>query len=103
MEIGIPTPGIENRDFIVYGFGVNNIKINNSFLILCRSIDGLDIYKKYQKQKSGVTRGKIQIFGFEVTILSLTKISIKGLVDTDPNMKFIPQWLMDFASKQVLI
>ena len=98
-------PVISDRDFLIYGFGVNRLKENNTMLILCKSI--LEDNKIFQEQflkkanKKNV-RGEIHIFGFEMRVINKNKVHLKGLVNIDPKLDFIPQWLVNKISQQVI-
>ncbi len=99
-------PVISNRDFLIYGFGVNRLKENNTMLILCKSI--LEDNKVFQDQflknaNKKYVRGDINIFGFEMKVINKNKVLLKGLNNIDPKLDFIPQWLVNKISQQVII
>jgi hypothetical protein len=98
-------PVISDRDFLIYGFGVNRLKENNSILMLVRSIDETsNIFQEQFKKKESkkYVRAFIKIFGFEMQILSPTKIKVTGLMNSDPKISFIPQGLVNTIAKQVM-
>jgi hypothetical protein len=74
-------PLLANRDFLVYGFGVNRIKENRTILLLCKSVDDVsDIFKEHVQKKANpkFVRADIKIFGYEITILERNKLLVKG-------------------------
>jgi hypothetical protein len=99
-------PMISDRDFLVYGFGVNRLKDNRSILILVKSVeDNTGLYSEYVKQKENkkFVRAVIHIFGYELTLINRNKFICKGLVNVDPKINFIPQSMINFVGKKVII
>jgi hypothetical protein len=97
-------PVISDRDFLVYGFGVNRLKENNSILLLVRSIleDNKVFHEQFLKrQNKKYVRAEIAIFGFEINIINKNRVLLKGLANTDPKIDFLPQWLINKVSQQV--
>jgi len=97
-------PVISDRDFFIYGFGVNRIKENNTIMLICRSINNDSvIFAEELRNKSNkkYIRGDIYIFGFEIKLVSDKKVHVKGLVNIDPKIEFIPQWLINKVSQKV--
>jgi len=99
MLIGIPI--ITDRDFLLYGFGVNLIKEENAMIILVRSIDDEDVFKDVYYQDKKCVRGIIKIFGWRIQIINRNKVLIKGLVHADVKINFIPQSWINTFSKEV--
>ena len=99
-------PILSNRDFLVYGFGINRIAENNSIYLLCKSIDeSSGIFKEQvsKKENKNYVRGEIKLFGYEIFIKSRTKLIIKGIINTDPKIKVVPQFLINTVSQKVSI
>lgn len=97
-------PVISDRDFLVYGFGVNRLKENNSILLLVRSIlEDNKVFHDYflKRQNKKYVRAEIAIFGFEINIINKNRVLLKGLANTDPKIDFLPQWLINKVSQQV--
>ncbi len=98
-------PIISDRDFLVYGFGVNRIKENRTILLIVRSIDEESgLFKEYFDKKSNkkYVRAFINIFGFELTILNRNKLICKGIVNCDPKISYVPQSLLNMIGKKVI-
>ncbi len=96
-------PVISNRDFLVYGFGINSLKEKGSIFLLVRSIEENsnvfeDIFKNKQNKK--YVRAEIKVFGFEIKVLGKNKIRIDGLINCDPKINFIPSFIMNQVIKQ---
>lgn len=99
-------PIISDRDFLIYGFGVNRMQDNNTMLLLCKSIDAESgiFQEQFSKKKSKkFVRADINIFGFEMKILSKNKVHVKALLNADPKIGFIPQWIINTVSEKVII
>lgn len=99
----VEIPIISNRDFLVYGFGVNRIKECGKVLVLCRGIqEKSDIfYREYkQVENKKYIRGDILIFGFEMKIINISKIVVRGLINVDPKIGFIPQKIINTVSEK---
>ncbi len=97
-------PLLSNRDFLVYGFGVNRLKENRSILILVKSIEeNSDVFNELLKKKENknYVRAVIHIFGYEITLINRNKFICKGLLNVDPKINFIPQSLINFVGKKV--
>ena len=97
-------PIISDRDFLVYGFGVNRIKENRTILLIVKSIDeNSGIFHEYFKKKDNkkYVRAFINIFGFELTIINRNKLLCKGIVNCDPKINYLPQSLLHMVSKKV--
>lgn len=95
-------PVIANRDFLIYGFGINQMAEDRSILILCRSIEeSSGIFKEEYRKKSHSknVRGIIKVFGFKVSHLGANKVRVKGLMNFDPKVKFLPQSLINMVGE----
>lgn len=99
----VEIPVIKNRDFLVYGFGVNRLRENGTILILCRGIEeDSGIFQREYKQVKNekYVRGGILIFGFEIKVLNLNKVIVRGLCNIDPKISFIPQGIINYVSEK---
>ena len=97
-------PIITNRDFLVYGFGINRIKENGTVLLLSRSINentNCFINEFNMKKNSKFIRGDMPIFGLEMKQINHNKIHIRGLADVNPKLNFIPQFIIDFLTVKI--
>ena len=97
-------PIITNRDFLVYGFGINRIKENGTVLLLSRSInEDSNCFKNEfnMKKNSNYIRGDMPIFGLEMKQINKNKIHIRGLADVNPKLNFIPQFIIDFLTVKI--
>ena len=97
-------PIITNRDFLVYGFGINRIKENGTVLLLSRSInEDSNCFKNEfnMKKNSNYIRGDMPIFGLEMKQINQNKIHIRGLADVNPKLNFIPQFIIDFLTVKI--
>jgi hypothetical protein len=92
-------PLLTNRDFLVYGFGINKFQENNKVYVLSASIDDEPEFKNYKSYKSdsGNVRGKVNIFGWEIEKLNEESLKLKGLISIDPKIQFIPNSLLNLA------
>ena len=99
----VEIPIIKDRDFLVYGFGINRLRENGTILILCRGIEeNSGIFEKEFKQTSNekYVRGQILIFGFEIKVITPEKIVVRGLCNVNPKISFIPQSIINFVSEK---
>jgi hypothetical protein len=97
-------PVISDRDFLIYGFGINKLKEEGTILILCRSIEensGVFVDEFKKKKNSKCVRGIIKIFGFEIKIINNQRVRVRGLLNSNPNIGFIPQKLINYVSQKV--
>lgn len=93
-------PILDNRDFKVFGFGVNNVRRNKSILLLCRSVDDSNVFPKFQSTSTLFTRGVMHLFGYEMRKLKDGKLNIKGIINVDPKLpKIIPLALLNYGTK----
>lgn len=92
-------PLLTNRDFLVYGFGLNKFEESNKIYVLSVSIDNEPDFKAYKdyKSDSGNVRGNVNMFGWEIEKLQLGKIKLKGLISIDPKIGFMPNSLLNLA------
>jgi len=96
-------PVVSNRDFLVYGYGVNCLRDEGSIYLLVKSIEensGLfeDVFKSKQNKK--YVRADIKVFGFEIKVTGKNKVSLNGIINCDPKISFIPTWLINQVVKQ---
>ena len=99
----VEIPIIKNRDFLVYGFGINRLRENGTILILCRGIEansGIFEREYRQKQNEKYVRGEIIIFGFEIKVVTTEKIVVRGLCNVNPKISFIPQSIINYVSEK---
>ncbi len=97
-------PIITNRDFLIYGFGINRIKENGTVLLLSRSINensNCFLNEFNLKINNEFVRGEMPIFGLEMKKINENKIHIRGLADVNPKLKFIPQFIIDFLTVRI--
>jgi hypothetical protein len=96
-------PIVSDRDFIVYGFGLNNLKENNCIYLLVRSInESMNIFESFYQKKENkkYIRADINIFGFEIKIINDNKIVLNGIINSDPKVSYVPDFLINQAVKQ---
>jgi hypothetical protein len=101
MQSNIPI--ISNRDFLIYGFGVNKIKENRTLLVCVKSIEEhTGVFEECfnKKKNSKFVRALIHIFGYEIKIINKNKIYLRGLLNTDPKISFFPQGLINTFAKK---
>jgi len=99
-------PVLSNRDFLVYGFGVNRVAEKKCIYLLCKSIEeSSGIFKEQceRKQNKNFVRADIKIFGYEINIINKNRLLIKGVLNCDPKIKVIPQFLINSVSQKVLL
>ena len=99
----VEIPIIKNRDFLVYGFGINRLRENGTILILCRGINkDSNIFQREFKQTNTdkFVRGDILIFGFEIRVFNMEHVIVRGLCNIDPKISFIPQSIINMVSKK---
>ena len=99
----VEIPIIKNRDFLVYGFGINRLRENGTILILCRGINkDSNIFQREfnQKNTNKFVRGDIIIFGFEIKVFDMNHCLVRGLCNIDPKINFIPQSIINMVSKK---
>jgi hypothetical protein len=96
-------PLISDRDFLVYGFGVSRIKENRTIVLCVQSIDedsGVFEECVQKKKNKKMVRASIHIFAYEIKIINRNKIYLKGLMNVDPKISFIPQSLINMVTKK---
>lgn len=96
-------PIIKDRDFLIYGFGINRLRENGTILILCRGIqeDSGIFQREFKQTKTDkYVRGEILIFGFEIKVITTTRVVLRGLCNADPKISFIPQNVINFVSEK---
>ena len=99
----VEIPIIKDRDFLVYGFGINRLRENGTILILCRGIEANSgIFEREYKQKKNekYVRGDIIIFGFEIKVITTEKVVVRGLCNVNPKISFIPQSIINYVSEK---
>ena len=99
-------PVLSDRDFLVYGFGVNCVAEKKCIYLLCKSIDESSGIFKEQCERKGnknFVRADIKLFGYEINIISKNRLLIKGVLNCDPKIKVIPQFLINSVSQKVFI
>ena len=95
-------PVISNRDFLIYGFGVNKFESEKVINCVVSSIDKIGFFKDLvdmQKRTKNV-RGEINIFGWEVKIINSERLYIRGVMDIDPKLDFIPTFIVNVIGKE---
>jgi hypothetical protein len=99
----VEIPIIKDRDFFVYGFGINRLREDGTVLILCRGIDeesGI-FQKEFKKVKNDkYVRGQILMFGFEIKVIGKGKVVVRGLCNIDPKISFIPKSIINLVSEK---
>jgi hypothetical protein len=96
-------PFINDRDYLIYGFGVNKIAQNRTVLLCVQSVEeNTGLFEEYYKKtkSSKYVRAQIQIFGYEIKIVNRNKVHLKGLLKMDPKINFIPQGLLNTVAKR---
>jgi len=96
-------PVISNRDFLVYGFGVNCLKSEGVIYLLVKTInEDCGVFQDFFKMKENnkFVRADLKIFGFEIKVLGKNKIALNGVINCDPKVKFVPSWLINQVVKQ---
>lgn len=98
----IGMPGLmSDRENVMIGMGVNRLDINGCLYVISRSVHHL-------KEKQGVPippldKGKVPLdvnfFGFEIKPIGQDGVEIRSVFNFNPHIKYVPQWLINFANK----
>ena len=98
----IGMPGLmADRENVMIGMGVNRLDVNGCLYVLSRSIH-------YEQEYQGVgvpklDKGKVPLdikyFGFEIKPTSSNGVSLRSVMNFNPHIKYVPQWLINFANK----
>lgn len=110
---GIPL--LSNRDYIMYGFGSNNIEDDNCLYILVKSVELLDkeIFNEIDKNniehinnicKKNV-RAELTFFGFKVDIINIqtNEIKVTSVIAVDPKIAFISQSILNIFLEKISV
>lgn len=89
-------PILSDRDFLIYGFGLNTIHRNRKIYCLVQSLDNEEEFQDIidSKKNEKTVRAYMNMFGWEIEIKSLDEIFVVGLIDSDPKVSFIPDIVM---------
>lgn len=98
-------PFFSNREFLIYGFGINKFEQHKKVYVLTKSIDdeeGFDELNSTHRNKSNV-RAYLKIFGWEIEYIDDNTIKLLGLIGIDPKMGYIPNSVINFALKKMTV
>lgn len=107
QELIFPFP-LKNRETIVCGYGVNRMETNGSVLVMTKSMSVIDdplFHKKIgdleiDGRTEGLVENIIHFYGFEVSPVSPTEVSLRCCMLVDPQIPLIPDSLINYGSKQ---
>lgn len=109
VEFFFPFP-LTNRESVMYGFGANRMKTHGSIVVIAKTSSLMDDphFKSlvgdlvYKNRKSGLIEMEVQQYGFEISPISPTEISIRAVMRFDPKMDKIPESLLTWGVKNFL-
>ena len=107
QELVFPFP-LKNREAIVCGFGVNRMSHNGTVLVMSKSLREVDdplIHQKVgvfssDRRPEGLVENVIHFYGFEISPVSPTELSLRCCMLVDPQISFIPDAMINYASKK---
>ena len=92
----------------MHGFGANRMKHHGSILVMAKSFNLMnDPYLieevgelKHQKRTNGLVEMVVHSYGFEISPISATEISLRCVMLIDPQLDSIPESLINWGTKQ---
>ncbi|EGG22871.1 hypothetical protein DFA_05001 [Cavenderia fasciculata] len=97
---------IADRDLCLYGYGVDMLEDKEqTFVVVSRTYEDGDfdhnvVIPPPTGKPSSVVRSHTQISGFTIKPLSPTETYVQVVSCTDPRMKFVPYWFLNFITNQ---
>jgi len=100
---------LKNREAMICGFGVNRMDINGTILVMSKSLKLVNdpvILKKVgntvidPRRQEGLVENVVYFYGFEISPVSSTELSLRVCMLVDPQIPLIPDSLINFASKK---
>jgi hypothetical protein len=91
QELFFPFP-LKNRETLVCGFGVNRMETNGTVLVMTKSMSVIDdpfFHKKIgelniENRAEGLVENIIHFYGFEISPVSPTEVSLRCCMLVDP-------------------
>lgn len=107
QELTFPFP-LKNRETIVCGYGVNRMETNGTVLVMTKSMSVIDDPKFHERvgqleikdRAEGLVENIIHFYGFEISPVSATEVSLRCCMLVDPQIPLIPDSLIDYGSKK---
>ena len=103
-------PLISDRDFLVYGYGINDFDVNRTIYVLSRSVEAFNegspeidkVLKSCQNSKN--VRGCVNLFGFKIKLHeNYQDIVVDAVVSLNPKIDFVPQSLLNLVLEKMAI
>jgi len=97
---------VADRDICLYGYGVDMLEEEDLVVVVSKSLSNDDIEnnntvkQNLPTPKSGTVRVDTRISGFTIRPISKDKTFVQVVSLTDPQMTFIPYWLLNFVTNQ---
>ncbi|KAK5582885.1 hypothetical protein RB653_004474 [Dictyostelium firmibasis] len=100
---------VSDRDICLYGYGVDMLEEENQVVVVSRSIRDQDLIGNSSLKnpetfipqvRDNTVRAKSEISGFTIKPISATQTYVQVVSLTDPNMKLLPKWLLNFVTTQ---
>lgn len=91
---------VANRDFVVQGFGVDWMEKNSILIIVSTKQEHPTI--EIPNPQGNVVRADVKIGAFRLEYAGEEECKCSLIINVDPQMKNIPDWLLNFCTGQVL-
>ncbi|KAF2070222.1 hypothetical protein CYY_008456 [Polysphondylium violaceum] len=97
---------VADRDICLYGYGVDMLEEEDLIVVVSKSMSEADIEtnakvkENLPKANTSTVRVDTRISGFTLKPLSKDKTFVQVVALTDPRMKLIPYWLLNFVTNQ---
>jgi hypothetical protein len=94
---------VANRDAVVEGFGVD-FQEDDAILVVLQSIDESVPQEFEFPIANGITvvRSVLSIGGFYVKYRSESECDVYAILNIDPKLAFLPDWLLNYATGKLL-
>eukprot|EP00475_Leptophrys_vorax_P007836 TRINITY_DN14985_c0_g3_i3.p1 TRINITY_DN14985_c0_g3~~TRINITY_DN14985_c0_g3_i3.p1 ORF type:complete len:293 (-),score=76.89 TRINITY_DN14985_c0_g3_i3:108-986(-) len=96
-------PVVANRDCVAEGFGVD-FEEDDAILVVLQSVDESQphSFEIPEADGSSVVRTDLKIGGFYVKYLSEEECNVWAILNVDPKLTFLPDWLLNYATGKLL-
>ena len=107
QELIFPFP-LKNRETIICGKGINRMNHNGTVLVMSKSYQLENDPRvrqkvgefKSERRPEGLVENVVHFYGFEISPVSPTELSLRVCMLVDPKIPLIPDSMINFASKK---
>lgn len=85
---------IAKRASCLYGYGLNMLNTDGVVMVIARSVENVHV-------PSNMTMAKVNFFGCLIHPLSESSIHVKFISNFDPNLRFLPYSLLNWAVRKI--